>query len=112
MQASSGVRARSAVAIILAVAAVLLAIPVGISLLTHREPKLTPESLASSVQNDAGWAEAGCVRVEGVHWRCNVSEASDGGGVYDVRMTSDHCWRARAIEQHGTFEPLTASGCL
>jgi hypothetical protein len=115
MQATTGLRARAAVAIIAAVCAGLLAIPAGVVLLRpHHPPKLTEESLARSVREDAGWDEAGCVQHEGIHWGCRASSSvsSGDGVVYDVRMTSGHCWTARAVQHSGTATRLTASGCL
>jgi hypothetical protein len=109
----TGLRARSAVGVILIVLVALLAIPAAMTLVwPHHPPKLTEDSLARSVRDDTAWSEAGCVHLGGTHWRCNVSSASDGGGVYDIRMTSGHCWSATAIEQHGSFRQVSASGCL
>jgi hypothetical protein len=113
MQAPSGLRARSAVAIVVAVCAALLAVPVGVSLLTHRPPKLTPKNLTSSVGDQVrfGGFHDGCVHVQGVRWNCWFSNGSSEAS-YVVEMTSARCWVARGKPPSEADAPTTASGCL
>src|SRR5215468_8467719 len=103
MEATSGLRARGALGVVLIVLVALLAIPAAVVLLLpHHPPKLTADNLARSVREDSGWSAAGCAHKQGAHWGCSVSNpvSSDDSAVYDVLMTSGHCWKARVVSRH------------
>jgi len=105
-------RGRIALIVILGVVTLLLAVPAGVALLRpHHPPKLNEENLARSVREDTSWIEAGCVHHQGADWGCNVSRGSDSA-VYDVRMTSGHCWEAHQMGRTRVSVRVAATGCL
>jgi hypothetical protein len=91
----------------------IVGLGVGVALYAFvpRPGETTPSSLAESVgdvfpeplaeDSEGQTTGTACRRRTRARWGCEVADASGGTSVYDVTVTRDGCWIARAVELSG-----------